>query len=294
MELWQLKQRQGLDLRVKIELSKKKIREFYEYFEGQVYVSFSGGKDSTVLLHLVRSIYPKVPAVFADTGLEYPEIKDFVKTIPNVIWVKPKMTFKEVIEKYGYPVISKDNSKKIYEYRTGKSQINKNRIMFGDKKGNGKLPKKWRFLLEADFKISYKCCDVIKKNPIKKYEKQSGNKGFVGNLVNESKLRKVTYLKRGCNAFNSKRPISTPIAFWKEENIWGYIKENNLSYSKIYDMGVDRTGCMFCMFGVHLEKGLNRFQRMKITHPKLWQYCIETLGCGKVLNYIGVNYECLV
>ena len=55
-------------------------------------------------------------------------------------------------------------------------------------------------------------------------------------------------------------------------------------------MGADRTGCMFCMFGVHLEKGKNRFQRMKTTHPKLWKYCIDGLGCGKVLDYVGVKY----
>ena len=74
-----LKQRQNLPLNLKIELTKRRIREFYEYFDGQVYVSFSGGKDSTVLLDIVRSLYPNVLAVFVDTGLEYPEVRQFVK-----------------------------------------------------------------------------------------------------------------------------------------------------------------------------------------------------------------------
>ena len=83
------------------------ITEWYKHWEEKVYVAFSGGKDSTVLLHLVRSIYPEVPAVFSDTGLEYPEIKAFVRSVENVVWLRPKMSFKEVIEKYGYPVVSK-------------------------------------------------------------------------------------------------------------------------------------------------------------------------------------------
>ena len=105
MEYWQLKQKQSLPLTQKIRLSEKRIEQWYNHWHGQVYVAFSGGKDSTVLLHLVRSMYPNVPAVFSDTGLEYPEIREFVKSINKVIWIKPQKTFKEVIEKYGYPVI---------------------------------------------------------------------------------------------------------------------------------------------------------------------------------------------
>ena len=85
MERWQLTQFQGLPLEVKIEKSKLRIREWYENFDGNVHVSFSGGKDSTVLLHLVRSLYPEVPGVFSDTGLEFPEIRAFVKTVENVV-----------------------------------------------------------------------------------------------------------------------------------------------------------------------------------------------------------------
>ena len=87
-----LKMKQALPLEVKVLLTKDRIRQWVnEYGEDGTYVAFSGGKDSTVLLHLVRERYSNVPAVFCDTGLEYPEIREFVKTFDNVIWLKPKM-----------------------------------------------------------------------------------------------------------------------------------------------------------------------------------------------------------
>jgi 3'-phosphoadenosine 5'-phosphosulfate sulfotransferase (PAPS reductase)/FAD synthetase len=291
IETWQLQQRQSLPLQAKIVLSQDRIRKWYSHWNGDVYVSFSGGKDSTVLLDLVRSIYPDVPAVFVDTGLEYPEIREFVKTIDNVIWIKPKMRFDKVIEKYGYPVVSKENAQKIFEIKNTKSDKLRNKRLYGDVNGSGKLPEKWKSLVNAPFKVSHMCCNKIKKEPVKRYEKESNRKPIVGTMAENSRLRKTSYLQHGCNAFDSKRPMSTPIAFWTEEDIWNYIKEKELSYSKIYDIGYKNTGCMFCMFGVHLEKQPNKFQLMQETHPKQYDYCINKLGCGKVMDYINVPYK---
>ena len=89
---------------------------------GQVYVSFSGGKDSTVLLDLVRRVYPDVRGAFSDTGLEYPEIREFVKSFDNIDWLKPKKNFVQIITEYGYPIVSKEQSAFINEYRTTKSE----------------------------------------------------------------------------------------------------------------------------------------------------------------------------
>jgi 3'-phosphoadenosine 5'-phosphosulfate sulfotransferase (PAPS reductase)/FAD synthetase len=291
MERWQLTQMQSLPLEVKIEKSKQRIREWYEAWDGQVYVSFSGGKDSTVLLHIVRSMYPDIKAVYVDTGLEYPEIREFVKTQTNVEWIKPKMPFTDVIKHYGFPIISKEQSAFIDEYRNTKSEKLKNTRWNGNKYGMGKISKKWKFLVNAPFKISDKCCDVIKKKPIEKFEKKTGMKPFIGSMADESIKRVQDYLRYGCNAFDTKRPISRPMGFWTEQDVWDYIKTFNLSYSKIYDMGYTRTGCMFCCFGCHLEKEPNRFQKMKLTHPKIYDYCINQLGLGIVLDYINVNYK---
>ena len=117
-ELWELKSMQSSPLSVKVALTKQRIREWVNHYGlDSVYVSFSGGKDSTVLLHIAREMYPEMKAVFIDTGLEFPEIRDFVKTFDNVDWVKSKMTFKQVIEKYGYPMISKEVSECVYGAR---------------------------------------------------------------------------------------------------------------------------------------------------------------------------------
>lgn len=99
---------QALPLNLKIAKTQNRIREWYNYYGGEVYVSFSGGKDSTVLLDIVRGLYPDIDAVYVDTGLEYPELRDFVKTIDNVTWLKPKKNFKSVIQEYGYPIVSKE------------------------------------------------------------------------------------------------------------------------------------------------------------------------------------------
>ncbi len=290
IESWQLKQRQSLPLEIKVKMTQRRIREWYEFSGGDVYVSFSGGKDSTVLLDLVRGIYPNVPAVFLNTGLEYPEIKEFVKTIDNVIWLKPNLSFKQVIDKYGFPMVSKEVAQKIEEIRYTKSDKLRNKRLYGDERGNGKLSDKWMYLIDCDIKISDKCCSMIKKNPAKKYEKETGRKPFIGTMASDSSGRMTSYLRRGCNSFVGTRPISNPLSFWTEDDIWCYIRGNNLSYSKIYDMGYTRTGCMFCMFGVHLEKEPNRFQRMRQTHPKLWNYCIEKLDLKTPLDMIGVPY----
>ena len=109
---------QSLPLELKILKTQQRIKEWVsEFGVNGTFISFSGGKDSTVLLHIARKMFPDLEAVYVDTGLEYPEIKQFVKTFQNVTILRPKLRFDEVINKYGYPIISKEVSECVYGAR---------------------------------------------------------------------------------------------------------------------------------------------------------------------------------
>jgi hypothetical protein len=117
-----LKELQALPLERKIMITQTRIMEWYQKFNGNVYVSFSGGKDSTVLLHIAREMFPDIPAVFSNTGLEYYQIQRFAKQHENVIFIAPKIRFDQVVSQFGYPLISKEVAEAIYYARRINSQ----------------------------------------------------------------------------------------------------------------------------------------------------------------------------
>lgn len=316
---------QALDLEDKITIARVRIQEWYEHWDGQVYVSFSGGKDSTVLLHLVRSLYPDVPAVYCDTGLEYPEVREHVFKTPNVVVLRPKMDFRSVIAKYGYPVLSKEVSQRIEEARKNPKAKASIRFLTGKNADDSKTAYGASDLalrvLNSDFAVSHKCCAIMKKRPFAVFEKKSGKKALNGMMAEEGRRRQTSYVLYGCNAFDLKHPASRPLMTWTEQDVLRYIKREALEIPSVYGeivpvpmngdtagqcemfgdgrlmtTGCERTGCMFCMFGVHLEKEPNRFQRMKITHPAIYRYCLKPwneggLGMKPVLDFLGVKYE---
>ena len=174
---------------------------------------------------------------------------------------------------------------------------------------------KYKFFLEAPFEISNKCCNVMKKQPAHRYCKETGRVPMIATMASESRLRTQKWLQNGCNGFDMKEPISTPMAFWTEQDVLRYIKENNIPICSVYgnivpdysgnefegqidisDLGLsddnrklkttgcDRTGCMFCGFGCHMKND-TRFVRMKETHPKVYDYIMRPKEQG------GLNYK---
>ena len=300
----ELRELQALPLDLKIKKTLLRIKEWHNHWGGNVYVSFSGGKDSTVLLHLVRSIYPEVPAVFCDTGLEFPEVRKHALSFPNVTVLKPKLNFRQVIEKYGWVYPSKDIAHNIYYARRGSNWavkamqgLNKDGTESDWKKSNYC---RWRHLLDAPFKISDNCCFFMKKQPMDKYLKETGRYPIIGTMAAESTRRKLCWLQHGCNSYESKPPSCKPLSFWTEQDVLHYIKSNNIQIAEVYGeiverngkmetTGEKRTGCMFCLIGCHLDK-TNRFQRMKETHPALYKYCMNELKMDEILSYLGVEH----
>ena len=130
----ELQELQALPLDLKIRLTKQRIREWIRYYgDNGVYVSFSGGKDSTLLLDIVREEYPKVTAMFVDVPTQYPELRDFVKTYDNVDIVKPKISFAEVCKKYGFPLISKEVSECVQGARKYLTSLLENETVLTDR-----------------------------------------------------------------------------------------------------------------------------------------------------------------
>ena len=335
----------------KILRSYSKIEEWYTAWGGQCYVSFSGGKDSTVLAYLVADWLshfrtPPWPLnlVFVNTGLEYPEIQRFVDTYAawlrrefprvtvNLTRLRPKANIRQVVEKYGYSIISKEVANCVWLARKNKNGTRIARLRGEELTPDGKKSpfccENWEFLMYAPFLVSSECCRCMKKSPAHSYENRTKQNPMTATMATESRMRMWAWTQKGCNAFEGKRPMGKPMSFWTEQDVLQYIVDRQLPIASVYGdivasdgendysatltpcalhcTGCQRTGCVFCGFGAHLERGENRFQRMHHTHPKHYDFCIgggefdpadglwkpnhKGLGYARVLDYIGVAY----
>lgn len=188
MDLKELQERQSWSLSKKIDHSLFTIETFISRTNGQCYVAFSGGKDSTVLFDLVRIIDKTIPAVFVNTGNEYPDIIQFVRHLRdigyNIIELHPKMTPREVWAKYGFPLISKAQAEYIDMWRKN-PEYGAIRQARSIERGwsFGKVSDRWKYLITEPYATSNECCSILKKNPAKKYIKETGRHPIIGTMA---------------------------------------------------------------------------------------------------------------
>ena len=288
MTFEELHNRQQWTLAQKIDHSLGVIDQFIARMDGKVYLSFSGGKDSTVLLHLCEILKPDIQCVFVNTGCESVDVVRFVekmKAAHNIEVIRPKLTPRQVWAKYGFPLVSKDQAFKIDLVRKNPNSASAQKFMRDSNKFT--ISKCFRYLCDTDkckYHTSAVCCNKLKKDPCKRYEHESGLRPIVATMASESMLRETDYLRVGqCNKFDQGHEKSKPLSIWMEEDIWQFIHENNIEIAEIYAKGVDRTGCVGCGFGAQMkdDRRLETFYRL---YPKYY---------NMVLNFEnnGVNYR---
>lgn len=338
---------QSLPLDVKIAKTKLRIREAIEHFGiDHLYVSISGGINSTNMDDIVAEVQeedgiPKeaIPRVNCNTGNEYDGVLAKARELSD-IEVKPLRPFYQVITEEGYPVGSKKVSRMLRDIQnpTHKNKATIKLYKTGIKRDGTlskhfKMPYRWNTFIDSAVRVTEKCCYYLKKEPLYRYEKETGRHPFVAVTAEEGGTREQGYLQTGCNAFEGAHPQSKCKGFWthNDELMYGLLKEIEYppEYGEIVfaDTGLKaskedvqraieegrmlnltttlekRTGCVCCTYGVTMERGENRFQRLKKLDPKRYKFCIYGgeikdgrlvpkmgLGLGYILDMMGTPY----
>lgn len=296
-----LQKLQALSLEKKILLSQMYIKKFISLFDP--YTSFSGGKDSKVLDHLVSGIDSSIPKVFVNTTNECKEILQYVSKHDNVITLLPKMGFVKAMKVYGFPMISKANARKINDLKYPTKNNAKIRETWNDPNSKFKMSEKWKFVIDEEFDITYKCCYFLKKEPFHRYEKETGKKPFHGAMAEEGKDRKDKILRDGILIKGGDNISCKPLAFWTTKDIWEYAKLHNIRFAEnYYDRVVngvfipadERSGCKYCLMGYNYDKNdlfnMDRLEKLKATEPKKFKrmMSVENNGVpfGKAINIV--------
>jgi len=256
-----------LPYEAKLEKSSEVIKRNLEEFKGRIAVSCSFGKDSVVMLHLALRFDPRVLVVFQNTGVEFPETLAFKDRLKeewdlNLVELKPVKTFWQCVREYGLPHFrwwrSRPPSRATAEVRP--------------KKKSG----------------TPRCCYWLKERQANLYYRENGIEAiFLGLTFDESYQRRYWIIRAGLEYHMKKRNLKRiyPIAYWTSSDVWRYIKENDLPYNPLYDMGHDRVGCMPCTGFIGWQKQMAR------ANPKLYEKIQEMMGQRLFDYYLRTRVE---
>lgn len=317
------KQKQSLPYEAKVRHAEIRAREFYDELNGQCHISV-GGLDSITLLLFLRSIGINVPAISV-SSLEDKSIQEIHKKL-GVIALKPLKSKVEVIREFGYPVLSKEIANKIalLQHPSEDNKTVRHAIITGETGEYGgfrtgtrmQLSKRWlkifggadaegreRGYLAAPFLVSDKCCYYLKEKPCDDYAKENKSYPYLGLMASEGGRRQKALMLNGCNYYGKGTTRSAPFAIFHRQDLLQLALDLKVPVPRIYgeivrdDNGnlrtteAQRTGCSMCGFGIHLEQRPHRFDRLRDSNPKEWQFWMYQMGWGEVLNYIGVEWE---
>lgn len=260
----------------------EKIKQIVgQYGESKFALSFSGGKDSTALSWLLDKAIPgnSIPRVFCDTGIEYESIRAFVKETqskdPRVVIIKPEANIKETLEQHGYPFKNKEHSLMVYYYqRDGMGQMVHDYVYNTEKWKRHGCPKalQYQFHEPMPFRISDRCCKVLKEVPLDKWQKENGKPYSITGIMRDEggRRRGALCLFFRKNKLRSFRPLAT---VGKEFIEW-LIRENGIPVCELYKppFSFRRTGCKGCPFSLQLKQQLEVMERLLPTERKQCEY----------------------
>lgn len=324
MQVYEFVQKQRLPYAAKLVMAEQRAKEFYNKLDGNCYISV-GGLDSITLLLFLRSIGIDVPAVSV-SSLENISIQRVHRQL-GVERLRPIKTQAQVIEEFGYPIISKEKARKIEALQVidNPKQTFIHALITGDMGEQGhfqhsdklKLPDKWLKLFggnyqqhrpdfpmqAAPFKVSSQCCYWMKEKPCNDYAKSTGRFPYMGLMASEGGQREKGLMKNGCNYYGKSTTRSCPFATFYRQDLLQLALDLNVPVPEIYGKivrdedgtlrttGAQRTGCAMCGFGIHIEKRPHRYDRLRERNPKHWNYLMYDQGWGEVLDYIGIGWR---
>lgn len=270
------------DLDKRVTDAQHRIEELWNETDGKCYVSFSGGKDSTVLLALIKQCQElgtvgNIPAVFSNTGIELGVTVDFVKWVkenwyPNVIIIRPEKCFDQVLKEQGKPIKSKLKAELLHRWHLGQrtpflvGSLIEGQLPTGSMTWRTKIGDMDMHMLHEEFPIvaSEKCCKYMKKDAFSRFEKENGIKGgLIGIRISEGGAREISAKKRVknggkiCTFLQHGSLRKAPIIDWTEDDVEKFIHDYDVPLSDAYTKyGFVRTGCMACPFSRRLEHDL--------------------------------------
>ena len=269
-----------LDLEEKVKYAHKMLSTVFKRHRHPV-VCWSGGKDSTVVLYLVRLHEPDIPVIYIDSGVEFPETCEFVNFLANewnlnISSARPKAgeRFWDIGSKYGWPIFGKSIAANV-----------RGAIRSGKIRPQMSLSEK--ILAKNKIHISARCCEFIQQKPTKEIERLlQADLKVIGLRASESRARAKLWIDYGDYYFVKRyfgrgRGIwkANPIAIWTEVDIWKYHEIHSIPHCKLYDMGYTRNGCWSCAMGIRN----GQLKRLRENHPELFKYLITQTEMGKEL-----------